>query len=74
MAEGGFGAKAVNVVTHPAAAIVISGGEGVAEGIVAVSGGEVAICCDEGGDVAVAIVEGVAGAGISCRRDAGDGE
>jgi hypothetical protein len=74
VAEGGFGAEAVDVVVHPATTIVISGAEGFAEGIVAVGGGEIAICCDEGGDVAVAIVEGVAGAGITCFWNAGDGE
>ncbi len=74
MAEGGFGAEAVDVVVHPAAGVVIGGAEGFAEGIVAVGGGEIAICCDEGGDVAVAIVEGVAGAGISGDWNAGDGE
>ena len=74
MAEGGFGAEAVNVVVHPAAGVVVGGADGVPEGVVLVAGGEGAISCDEGGDVAVAIVEGVAGAGISCDRNAGDGE
>ena len=74
VAEGGLGAEAVDVVVHPATSIVIGGAEGVAEGIVLVAGGETAIGGDEGGDVAVAIVEGVAGAGISCDRNAGDGE
>jgi len=74
VAEGGFGAEAVDVVVHPAAGVVISRAEAVAEGIVLVAGGETAIGGDEGGDVAVAIVEGVAGAGITCCWNAGDGE
>ncbi len=74
MAEGGFGAEAVDVVIHPATVVHVGGIEHFAKGIVSIAGTDSSATIGEGDDVAVAIVEGVAGAGISCRWDSGDGE